>query len=139
MIAARELVRMACDRGGHDNVTVAVIVAGERAAEFDGEYGPPPELARADEELQTPPPADPPEEADEELEGLGSPNELMPLSAEIEVELTREAGHRGADRSTGPRRTVIFGLAAGFVVLLAGGALLLFLLAGIALFVSSGA
>src|SRR5690606_13661669 len=38
--AAERLVDMACERGGHDNITVAVITAGERAAEHDPSYVP---------------------------------------------------------------------------------------------------
>lgn len=40
MEAAKALVQTACDRGGHDNVTVAVVTAGPRAAEFDPHYVP---------------------------------------------------------------------------------------------------
>ncbi len=36
--AAKELVRLACERGGHDNVTVAVITGGQRAGEFDPDF-----------------------------------------------------------------------------------------------------
>lgn len=36
--SAKELVRLACERGGHDNVTVAVVTAGPRAGEFDASF-----------------------------------------------------------------------------------------------------
>ncbi|MEQ1507342.1 MAG: protein phosphatase 2C domain-containing protein, partial [Myxococcota bacterium] len=39
--AAAELVRIAVERGGHDNITVAVITAGERSSEYDKDYAPP--------------------------------------------------------------------------------------------------
>ncbi len=39
--SARELVRLACERGGHDNITVAVVTAGARAGEFDPSFAPP--------------------------------------------------------------------------------------------------
>jgi PPM family protein phosphatase len=39
--ASQELIEMACERGGHDNVTVAVITAGRRAADYDPNFAPP--------------------------------------------------------------------------------------------------
>jgi len=38
--AAQLLIQAACERGGHDNITVAVVAAGERCGEFDPEFVP---------------------------------------------------------------------------------------------------
>jgi protein phosphatase len=38
--AARALVEVACERGGHDNVTVAVVVSGPQTSPFDPAYVP---------------------------------------------------------------------------------------------------
>jgi len=37
--AAQQLVDIACERGGYDNVTVAVVTAGPRAGDFEAEFG----------------------------------------------------------------------------------------------------
>lgn len=51
--AAQLLVELANERGGHDNITVAVVVAGDRSESYDPDYVPP----RPEEEE---PPAPPP-------------------------------------------------------------------------------
>lgn len=67
--AAKELVRLACERGGHDNITVAVISAGQRAGEYDPAFLPP--------EL---PPASSPSRAEHTYEG-GTPRPAAPASS----------------------------------------------------------
>jgi len=38
--AAQLLIQAACDRGGHDNITVAVVAAGDRCGEYDPNFVP---------------------------------------------------------------------------------------------------
>ena len=38
--AAQLLIEAACDRGGHDNITVAVVAAGDRCGEYDPNFVP---------------------------------------------------------------------------------------------------
>jgi protein phosphatase len=52
--AARQLVQLACDRGGHDNVTVAVVVAGERGDAYDAGFVPMTVVEDADERIDHP-------------------------------------------------------------------------------------
>ncbi|MEO0601446.1 MAG: protein phosphatase 2C domain-containing protein [Myxococcota bacterium] len=103
--AARRLVDMACDRGGFDNVTVAVITAGPRAAELDE--------ATPDESVS------------------GSPFESQEEQAEVIFEDTSEqAIPRRATAATLPpgepprgRKRVVLGLAMASLLGLAGAVL----------------
>lgn len=45
--AIERLIEMACDRGGHDNITIAVINAGPRVADYDPTFAPPAASPRA--------------------------------------------------------------------------------------------
>ncbi|MFT4625842.1 MAG: serine/threonine protein phosphatase PrpC [Myxococcota bacterium] len=84
--AATELVQAACDRGGHDNVTVAVIVAGSRGQDYDPDFEPEwqeeswEEPGNAAEETYEDLPSDLEEREDTEVEPLGS----APFDAQAE-------------------------------------------------------
>ena len=56
--AAKELVELACERGGHDNITVAVVTAGECASDFDPEYVPETYLYEDTQDAPEAPPAE---------------------------------------------------------------------------------
>jgi PPM family protein phosphatase len=49
--AAQLLIQAACERGGHDNITVAVVTVGERCADFDPDFVPETEESEPDEEV----------------------------------------------------------------------------------------
>ncbi|MBX2800941.1 MAG: protein phosphatase 2C domain-containing protein [Myxococcales bacterium] len=85
-VAAAELVQVARDRGGHDNITVAVITAGSRSADYDPEFVP---VSAADATQETLEIAD--DVVDESAEsGEGLSADLDELAAEVQVEETRE-------------------------------------------------
>ncbi len=110
--AAASLVELACDRGGHDNVTVAVITVGERAADYDPDYIPP--VLEPEESL--------PDHATSD-ETVTIPASDAVLQAEVELEQTRE---RPLDLrlpvvDTGARpQGLLFGLAAVSLVAMVG-------------------
>jgi protein phosphatase len=45
--AIAKLIELACERGGHDNITISVINAGERVADYDASFRPPEPSPRA--------------------------------------------------------------------------------------------
>jgi protein phosphatase len=100
--AVKELVALACERGAHDNVTVAVIVAGEQASPFDADYAPERKTPVAGSAAQV--------EVETTFEGgpvLGS----EPPTARRE-----DAAEPAASESTPPQRRVVMGLAAAAIV-----------------------
>ena len=115
--AARHLVEEACERGGHDNITVAVITAGSRAADYDPQFAPEPGWLT---ELEGPEriPTDP------------APWLDPPLEAEVEMEVTREAPRTVPPaEAEPPRRGWLFGLAAVSILVMTGVAAILLALA----------
>ena len=146
--AAEALVQAACDRGGHDNITVAVITAGDRSSAYDPDYIP--------ETHQIPEP-----EPDPVADGAALPPIAGPIAgpsqAEVQVEQTYEAappaplpddgddGEVAADDEApieGPadgeevvakaKGGLIFGIAAVSLFAMVGVALVLLIIAGVA-------
>jgi serine/threonine protein phosphatase PrpC len=49
--AIRRLIEIACDRGGHDNITIAIVTAGDKIQPFDPKFVPPNQEYRSSEEM----------------------------------------------------------------------------------------
>jgi len=111
--AAEELVQIACDRGGHDNVTVAVVTAGAVAGPYDAAYVP--DISAQDTQLSRPPAAEATYDERRLSEALES------LDGET------------ADR---PRSKLVLGLAAAVVAAVAAVVVVFALLAAVATLIS---
>ncbi|MEN0068023.1 MAG: protein phosphatase 2C domain-containing protein [Myxococcota bacterium] len=112
--AAQELVDLACDRGGFDNVTVAVVTVGERAGEYDATFG---DETDAPDSL----PFESQEEHAEVIFEITQENQIPPRRgpAPSTVPPTQEPGRpRG-------RRRMVLGLAMATLLGLVGAGLLL--------------
>jgi protein phosphatase len=78
--AAQLLVEAACERGGHDNITVAVVTVGDRCAEFDPDFMPQTEEEAEAEEEE---PADEIEDVETTFDDVKSePMHVAELSSE---------------------------------------------------------
>lgn len=113
--AARDLVDLACDRGGHDNITVAVITAGDRAGAFDPEFA-----GQAGGVVLE-------QQATVARSRPWAANPTIPptLQAEVQIELTRDLPHAQAvTEEEPPRRALWMGIAAMSAAALVGVALI---------------
>lgn len=97
--SARDLVQLACERGGHDNVTVAVITAGDRASPFD----PAQAEERPDAALDLEPTV-----AHTPRPWAANPTIPPTLRAEVEVEFTRDIGGENLELTGAPSAEVEF-------------------------------
>jgi protein phosphatase len=105
--AADLLVKAACDRGGHDNVTVAVVVAGTRGQDYDPDFEP----DWQEEELDEPPPG-----VEETYEELPSDLEDTPDDTEVEpLDGPSSTRARAVDPDAGGN-SMVMGIAAVGVV-----------------------
>ena len=114
--AARQLVELACERGGHDNITVAVITAGERSSEYDVAYVP-----------ESYPDEPDPEAAAEPEPAAGEPE----IAAAASVAISEEGEAEEGDAVAGPQKGggLLVGVAAFSLFAMVGGAVVLVLLA----------
>jgi len=106
--AAQLLIQAACERGGHDNITVAVVAAGERCGEFDPDFVP---------EMDLP-------EEEEEPEVEVTYDEVKPEPVQV------------PEPASGNSTLMIGGIAVGLVVLVGGGVLAVTLLAAFGFYLS---
>lgn len=112
--AARELVELACERGGHDNITVAVITAGERAAAFDPAF----------QDAMPAPESDLPPLDANPRPWAANPTIPPTFEAEVEIEVTRELTMESAafqEERAKPRRTMWMGVVAAVAALVGLG------------------
>lgn len=128
--AAQQLVELACERGGHDNITVAVVTAGERSSEYDPEYVPETYLDEAEAEAEPGEAAQPAPGGDvvAEVEASG---EQPAASAEVQLDETQEGAEPDEDGAVGQQAGggLLVGVAAFSLFAMVGGAVLLVLLA----------
>ncbi len=122
--AAELLVEAACDRGGHDNVTVAVVIAGTRGQDYDPDFEPDWQQEDAWDE----PPGHAEETYDDLPSEMGDPEDTeVELRTEPEVEAVSPVAMLAASEPEANGRGMFMGIAALGVV--GVGALVVALLA----------